>query len=241
MKENMKVWDAVKQPPKFALRQIQGGRLAGKTDINPQWRYQVMTEQFGVCGVGWYYEVKRVWSEPGSEGQVFAFAEIYLYAGSNVNPIPGIGGSMLIEKEKGGLHSNDEGYKMAITDALSVAMKMLGVAADIYAGLWDGTKYKDTEKPKPEPPQEPTEATKETQAAMPSEAMKSPDEIDISTVTKCNNVLNKLYKELDWKPENLKAQLHLLGDKVSNKTDASLLTFAEKQILVYAMLKVKEL
>jgi hypothetical protein len=42
------------------------------------------------------------------------------------------------------MHSNDEGYKMAITDALSVAMKSLGVAADIYMGLWDGSKYKQT-------------------------------------------------------------------------------------------------
>ena len=30
---------------------------------------------------------------------------------------------------------------MAVTDALSVAMKMLGLGADVYAGLFDGTKY----------------------------------------------------------------------------------------------------
>jgi hypothetical protein len=58
-------------------------------------------------------------------------------------PITGIGGAALIAKEKNGLHTNDEGYKMATTDALSVAMKQLGVAADIYMGLWDGSKYKE--------------------------------------------------------------------------------------------------
>ena len=31
--ENMKIWDAVKQPPPEALRAIQGGRLRGKTDL----------------------------------------------------------------------------------------------------------------------------------------------------------------------------------------------------------------
>ena len=41
---------------------------------------------------------------------------------------------MLVTKERDGLRTNDEGFKMATTDALSVAMKMLGVAADIYAG-----------------------------------------------------------------------------------------------------------
>jgi hypothetical protein len=142
----MRYWDKLKQPPSWAIKRITGGRLKGKSDINPQWRYQVMTELFGPCGVGWKYTINRVWSEPGSADQIFAFAEISLYIKEGDNwsePIPGIGGSMLVEKEKEGLHSSDEGYKMAVTDALSVALKMLGVAADIYAGKWDGSKYRD--------------------------------------------------------------------------------------------------
>jgi hypothetical protein len=98
-----------------------------------------------------------LWTEPGSDGQIFAFAKVSLFykvaslASSPIpddvwsDPIPGIGGSMLVAKEKSGLRSNDEAFKMATTDALSVALKMIGVAADIYAGLWDGTKYKEGE------------------------------------------------------------------------------------------------
>lgn len=148
---NLDIYNTLKQPPKEALRAIQGGRLAGKTDINPQWRYKAMTEQFGVCGIGWKYEIVRVFSEPADEGQIFAFAEVNLFIKQNnwSDPIPGYGGSMLVEKEKAGLHANDEGYKMAITDALSTTMKMLGVAADVYAGLWDGAKYRNpSEGPK---------------------------------------------------------------------------------------------
>jgi len=144
--DNLRFWNALKRPPTTALRQISGGRLSGKTDINPQWRYEAMTKAFGPCGTGWKYSVNRVWNEPGHAGQVFAFADISLCVKIDdawSDPIPGIGGSMLIEKEKAGLHSSDEGYKMAITDALSVAMKMIGIAADIYAGLWDGSKYKE--------------------------------------------------------------------------------------------------
>ena len=145
--ENMKIWDAVKQPPKEALKQIGGGRLKGMTDVNPQWRYQAATEQFGPCGIGWKYEIKRLWLEPGPDNQIFAFAEIdFSYKtedGMWSDAIPGIGGSMLVPKESSGLHANDEGYKMAVTDALSVAMKMLGFGADIYAGRWDGSKYKE--------------------------------------------------------------------------------------------------
>lgn len=144
---NTQIWDAVARPPASALKQIRGGRLQGMTDVNPQWRYRAMTEVFGPCGVGWKYEIARTWTEPGTDGQVLAFAEVRLYTiGSDAQwnePIPGIGGSMLIAKERDGLRANDEAFKMSVTDALSVAMKMLGVAADIYAGLWDGSKYKD--------------------------------------------------------------------------------------------------
>ena len=144
--DNMKIWNAVKRPPESALKPIQAGRLKGKTDISPQWRMQVMTEQFGPCGQGWHYRIDRLWTEPGADGQVFAFAQVSIEIGSTY-PIPGIGGSMLVAKESSGLHHNDEAFKMAVTDALSVAMKALGVAADIYLGLWDGSKYKTTVQP----------------------------------------------------------------------------------------------
>lgn len=141
----MYFWGKVKQPPATALKPIQAGRLKGKTDINPQWRYQVLTETLGPCGIGWKYNIEKLWNEPGAEDQVFAFALVSLYIRkSDVEwsaPIPGIGGSMLVTKEKSGMHSSDEGYKMAVTDALSVACKMLGVAADIYLGRWMGTDY----------------------------------------------------------------------------------------------------
>lgn len=146
MENKLAIWNAVKKPPIQALKPINAGRLKGKTDINPQWRYEVMTSQFGPCGVGWKYQVEKTWSEQGTEGQVFAFAQVNLYIKTETgwsDPIPGVGGSMLVTKEKNGLYSSDEGYKMAITDALSVAMKVLGVGADIYAGRWDGSQYND--------------------------------------------------------------------------------------------------
>ena len=152
MSENMKIWNAVKRPPEAALKKITGGRLSGMTDIKPMWRYEAMTELFGACGQGWKYSIDRLWTEPGSAEQVMAFAQISLFFRQTKNgpwedAIPGIGGSMLVAKESAGLHTSDEGYKMAVTDALSVAMKVLGVGADIYAGQWDGSKYKNAAEP----------------------------------------------------------------------------------------------
>lgn len=149
---NMKIWDALKQPPASALKEIKGGRLSGMTDIKPQWRYQAMTEQFGPVGIGWKFTIEKLWTEQGSDGQVVAFAHVHLFIAMNgggawSDPIPGIGGSMLIAKESKGPHTSDEAYKMAVTDALSTAMKLLGVASDVYMGNWDGSKFKEDVAP----------------------------------------------------------------------------------------------
>lgn len=143
----MLLWDAMKRVPPESLKKITGGRLKGKSDINPQWRYRVMTEQFGPCGVGWRYEIVRLWSEPGPDGQVFAHSEVKVFLKTDdgwSDAIPGVGGSKMVDKESAGLYANDEGYKMATTDALSVALKMLGVGADIYEGRWDGERYTES-------------------------------------------------------------------------------------------------
>ncbi len=152
-KDNMRIWDQVKTPPSEVLKKIKGGRLKGMTDISPQWRLQKMTELFGAVGSGWKYTIDKLWTADGSDGQVCAFAWVSLYYSIgksdtsykqelSINkwsePIPGIGGSMLIAKETGGLHTSDEAYKMAVTDALSVAMKALGVGADVYFGKTNG-------------------------------------------------------------------------------------------------------
>lgn len=141
-----KAYDELRQPPKWALREIKDGPLKGKTDINPQWRYEAMTKAFGLVGFGWKYSIDKLWREDGANGEVLCFAQVSVYVKEQENlewsdPIVGIGGSKLVNNFSTGLKNNDEGYKMAITDAFSTALKMLGVAADIYAGRWDGSKY----------------------------------------------------------------------------------------------------
>lgn len=145
---NMDIWNALKRPPTDALKPIQAGRLKGKTDISPQWRMMALTAYFGPCGEGWTYTIDRLWTEPGAKDEVMAFAIVglkYKLPGSDnmwSELIPGIGGSTLIANEKQGMYNSDEAFKMAVTDAIGVACKSLGVAADIYMGLFDGSKYK---------------------------------------------------------------------------------------------------
>ena len=142
---NMMIYEAFSTTPPQAQKEIKGGRLKGFTDINPMWRIQALTEQFGPCGIGWYYEVINRWTEPGAAGVVAAFVEVHLfYKHDNEwsKPVYGIGGNTFVAKESGGMHTSDECFKMALTDALSVAFKALGGSADIYFSKGqDRTKY----------------------------------------------------------------------------------------------------
>lgn len=153
--ENMAIYEKVREVPENAKREIPAGRLKGKTDINPMWRIKTLTEQFGVCGIGWRYEItdKRMELSPETN-EIAAFMDINLYIkvdGEWSEAIPGTGGNVFVVEEKNGFRVNDDCYKMALTDAISVACKAIGVGADVY---WsdDETKYDEpTEKTEKKP------------------------------------------------------------------------------------------
>lgn len=50
---NMILFEKFRTTPNEARKEIKGGRLKGFTDINPMWRFKVLTAVFGPCGIGW--------------------------------------------------------------------------------------------------------------------------------------------------------------------------------------------
>lgn len=143
MSENLEIYNKARVVPLEAKREIAAGRLKGKTDINPMWRIKLLTELFGVCGFGWKYEITKQWLEHGGNNEIAAFVNINLYIKMNgewSEAIPGTGGSSFVANEKNGPYTSDECFKMALTDAISVSCKALGIGADVY---WekDKTKY----------------------------------------------------------------------------------------------------
>lgn len=144
MNENLRIYEAVRTVPANAIKEIQAGRLKGKSDINPMWRIKALTEQFGPCGFGWKYEITEKRLEAGANNEIAAFVDINLYVkvdGEWSAAIPGTGGSSFVANEKSGLYVSDECFKMALTDAISVACKALGFAADVYWSNNKNTKY----------------------------------------------------------------------------------------------------
>lgn len=144
--KHMDLYNQLRKVPDTAQKTIPAGRLKGMTDINPMWRIKTLTETFGPCGFGWKYQIvdKRIEMAPITD-EAAAFVDILLYVkkdGEWSEGIPGTGGSMFIAKESKGHYVSDECYKMALTDAIGVACKALGLAADVY---WEKDKTKYTQ------------------------------------------------------------------------------------------------
>jgi hypothetical protein len=144
--ENLEIYNKLKEVPAEAQKKITGGRLNGMTDIKPMWRIEKLTEVFGMCGIGWKAPITKKEIIDGANGEKIAIVDIDLFVKVNgewSEAIQGTGGSSFIANEKNGLYTSDECFKMAYTDAISVACKMLGMGANVY---WGDSKYQNKEE-----------------------------------------------------------------------------------------------
>lgn len=153
--DNLIIYNQIKDVPKEAQKPIKGGRLNGMTDIKPMWRIEKLTEVFGPVGLGWYTKTLDKKIIEGANNEQIAVVDIELYVNYK-KPyelaedmwsvgIEGSGGSSFVAKEKSGMYTSDECFKMAYTDALSVACKALGMGASVY---WGDSKYATNEPTK---------------------------------------------------------------------------------------------
>ena len=140
MTENLRLYNRIKSVPDTAKKKIDGARLKGMTDISPMWRIKMLTDLFGPVGIGWnvrQMDVRTVTNDTLGETAVFVEVELTYREAPDAEwsaPVFGTGGAKLVTIEKGGIHLDDEAYKKAYTDAISVACKALGMGADVY---WD--------------------------------------------------------------------------------------------------------
>jgi len=140
--ENLELYNKLRVVPAEAKKEIQAGRLKGFTDINPMWRIKMLTDTFGICGFGWYYDVIEQ-KQVAVKDEIAVFVTIHLFVKVGdewSKPIVGLGGSKLAVNEKNGLYVSDEAFKMALTDAIGISCKALGMAADVYFDK-DRSKY----------------------------------------------------------------------------------------------------
>lgn len=161
--KNLDLYNIARTVPDEAKKAIAAGRLKGFTDINPMWRIKRLTEMFGPCGFGWWYEItdKQIVADEVTNQKVAVVDILLFYAdpatGEASRGIPGTGGSSFLANEKNGPYLSDECFKMALTDAISVAAKAIGIGADVYYEK-DRDKYNNPtgeDDPPPKQPQQP--------------------------------------------------------------------------------------
>lgn len=155
MTDNTKLWDQLCRVPPEHLKQFtRAGGFKG-TAIKPMWSIHRMTELFGPCGEGWGiakpdFQIVNA----GDEIMVYCTVEVqYKTNGGTPGVLFGVGGDKVRSVGNSGPRTDDEAFKKAFTDAVTNALKHLGVGADVHMGLWDGNKYIDENVEEPKLPQ----------------------------------------------------------------------------------------
>jgi hypothetical protein len=141
MRENTKLWDMLgRTDPAHTKGFTRGGGFKG-TAIKPMWSYRRMTEEFGPCGTGWGVNEPSFQVVPGTDGEMLVYCTASIWYGDRANVCYGVGGDKVVNKFSSGLKSDDEAFKKAFTDAVTNALKLIGVGADVHMGLFDDSKY----------------------------------------------------------------------------------------------------
>lgn len=152
---NLTIWNELKRTDPKATKPFQRSGGFKGTQIDPVYRMERMTEVFGPVGQGWGWEQT---GQHVSDGMVFVGVRVwYLPAGEAPKwpeTAPGVplnarftgpqwGGDVLTLERGGRTRPNDEAFKMAMTDAIGKALLSIGLAADVYMGLFDDSKYRE--------------------------------------------------------------------------------------------------
>jgi len=141
--DNLHLWNQLKRTdPKATKPFARPGGFRG-TQIDPTWRLQMMTEAFGPVGKGWGYE-QVDWTI--AERMVFICARVWYLdpeTGEKCWTGPQWGGTEMVRRRNGIEAPDDECFKMSMTDAVGKCLLQLGLAADIYMGQFDDSKYRE--------------------------------------------------------------------------------------------------
>lgn len=161
MSENLKLWEILgRTDPKQTKPFKRSGGFKG-TAIKPMWSYRRMTEEFGPCGQGWGVGKPVFQVVPAGE-EILVYCTTSIWWTSNagmarigadgiaetmplvIHTVYGVGGDKVVTKFDAYTKSDDEAFKKAFTDAITNALKMIGVGADVHMGMFDDNKYVNT-------------------------------------------------------------------------------------------------
>lgn len=125
----------------------------GLSSIDSYAMFKSATEQFGICGIGWGYDIVNEEYRDGGEikknGEVIG-TEInhilkvkvwFKYDGKN-GFIEHYGITRYMYGSKYGVTTDEEAPKKSLTDGIKKCLSMLGFSADVYMGKFEDADYK---------------------------------------------------------------------------------------------------
>lgn len=140
MMSKTELWDKLgRTDPKHTKAFKRAGGFSG-TAIKPIYSILRMTEEFGPCGSGWGINEPSFQVVPAGD-ETLVYCTVSIWHGERANVVFGVGGDKALGKNKYGAFTDDEAFKKAYTDAITNAMKFIGMSADVHMGLFDDSKY----------------------------------------------------------------------------------------------------
>ena len=141
---NTKYWDLLgRTDPAHTKSFKRAGGFSG-TAIKPMWVYRRMTEEFGPAGKGWGVD-KPDFDVVTADDEIMVYCTVGAWYRETddapMHHVYGVGGDKVLGKNKNGSFTDDEAFKKAFTDALTNALKLIGVGADVHMGMFDDNKY----------------------------------------------------------------------------------------------------
>lgn len=144
MSDNLALWRSVCTTDPRAVKPITGKQYKGSSP-KPYWIIERATERFGPIGIGWGVTVKSERFERLSETDVLHVAVVsvwYVLDGKRSETFDQMGGTKAAYKTNAGaLMVDEDAGKKSVTDGMVKCLSMLGFAGDIFAGMWDDSKY----------------------------------------------------------------------------------------------------
>ena len=151
LKSTTDIWGAGFAVPREHVKQITGKSYSGDSP-RPHWVVQRLTEIFGPCGLGWGNKILSSTIHPplGEGKTAIHSAHVglwYVADGVRSELVEAIGATEFSGVRKNGTpYADDDAFKKSVTDGLVKAASLLGVAGEIFMGLYNakqphGSKY----------------------------------------------------------------------------------------------------
>jgi len=156
---NLRVWNMAGATPTNRIKQVElDGRTV--TSINGMYMVQKATEMFGPVGIGWGWDIEE---ERYDEGQAIMGGadgkqelgktlthtirlKLWYELDGKRGEITQFGHTVYMRKTKYGVSTDPEAPKKSLTDAMKKCLSLLGIASDVFLGMFDDAEYVESLK-----------------------------------------------------------------------------------------------